>query len=396
MNRSNGESWLPPFVFVDDAHTFGGAQIALAWAIRAILHRFPQPVVCVCTQAIREAIQQITGADDRLRFVECPPALSLNLFRFPVRLGSFYKLLSPIVREGASVWWLNLSGIEFCLAPLLILRLLRVLPAAWLHNSQPLLFYSANTSTFRKCLSRLRDAVANKCLFRLYRLIVTPSRATEVELKTRFRGGIPPSTGFLHPHVGFLDPRDGRRTEIGASADRGLNIWMIGRLDYAHKNNLVALEVLQLLCARGRSARLTVVGDGPDMASFRSSAYERGVSDLITFEGWKKDPWQSVPNDAVVLIPSLFEAMPMVATEAMLRGIRIVTSPIPAFEEGSPQQVIAASMSPRDFTSKVEEISAMPQESTIALYGEALKKFTEEAFAEKFGHLLEVATTGRS
>lgn len=396
MNKSNDASCLPPFVFVDDAHTFGGAQIALAWAIRATLHQFQQPVVCVCTPAIKEAIQRITGADDRLRFVECPPALSLNLFRFPVRLGRFYKLLSPIVREGASVWWLNLSGIEFCLAPLLILRFLRVRPAAWLHNSQPLLFYSANTSAFRRCLSRLRDAVANKCLFRLYRLIVTPSHATEVELKTRFRGGLPPSTGFLHPHVGLLDPRDGLRTEIGTSADGGLNIWMIGRLDYAHKNNLVVLEVLRLLCARGQSARLTVVGDGPDMASFRSSACEQGLSGLITFVGWKKDPWQSVPNDAVVLIPSLFEAMPMVATEAMLRGIRIATSPIPAFEEGSPQQVIAASLSPQDFASKVEEVSAMPRETIIALYGEALKKFTEEAFAEKFGHLLKVATAERS
>jgi glycosyltransferase involved in cell wall biosynthesis len=396
MNKSNCEADLPPFVFVDDAHTFGGAQIALAWAIRAILHRFPQPIVCICTQPIQEAIQKITGADDKLRFVECPPALSLNLFRFPVRLRIFYKLLSPIVREGAFVWWLNLSGIEFCLAPLLILRLLRVRPSAWLHNSRTLLFYNANTSTSRRLLSKLRDAVSNKFLFRLYRLIVTPSCATEGELKIRFRGGIPPSTGFLHPHVGLLDSRDGLRTEIGTSADGGANIWMIGRLDFAHKNNLVALEVLQLLRARGRSARLTVVGDGPDMASFRSSAYERDLSGLITFEGWKKDPWKSVPNDAVVLIPSSFEAMPMVATEAMLRGIRMVTSPIPAFEEGSPRQVISASMSPQDFACKVEEISAIPRESIIALYVEALKKFTEEAFAEKFSYLLKVATTERS
>ena len=36
-------------VFVDDAHAFGGAQIALAWGVRALLRNTEERIVCVCT-----------------------------------------------------------------------------------------------------------------------------------------------------------------------------------------------------------------------------------------------------------------------------------------------------------------------------------------------------------
>jgi len=131
VSETGSEHKLKPIVFIDDAHTFGGAQIALAWAIHAILHRLPQPVLCICTAATREAIRQITGEDEKLHFIECPPALPLNLFSFPLRLRSFHKLLAPLACEGVVTWWLNLSGIEFCLAPLFVLRCLKLYPIAW-------------------------------------------------------------------------------------------------------------------------------------------------------------------------------------------------------------------------------------------------------------------------
>jgi glycosyltransferase involved in cell wall biosynthesis len=382
---------LQPIVFIDDAHTFGGAQIALAWAIRSVLRHLPQPVVCICTAATREAIRPITGVDEKLRFIDCPPALPLNLFSFPLRLRSFYKLLAPLAREGVLIWWLNLAGIEFCLAPLFVLRFLRSRPVAWLHNNDALQFYSAKSSTSRKLVSRVRDAVANRWLFGLYPLIVTPSHAAEKALKTRFHGGSHPRTGFLHPHVGLLNGTAGHQSEKCASAEGTIDLWMIGRVEYVTKNNLAALEVLKYLHRQGKAACLTVVGDGQDMAHFRKSVEELGLSDFVKFMGWVENPWQSVPDDAILFIASVFESMSLVAREAMLYGVRMVLSPVPVFLELMPNELIAHNFDEEALVEKVGDVFALSRERVLALYAEVLQKFTEEAFVAKFESFLQAA-----
>jgi len=377
-------------VFVDDAHTFGGAQIALGWAIRAVLRLCQQPVACVCTAATCEAIKEITGEDKNLRFIECPPALSLNIFSFPFRLWSFYRLLTPLVRCGVRRWWFNLAGIEFCLAPLLILRWWGLYPVAWLHNTESLEFYNANKSLPRKVLSRVRDAVATRSVFGLYRWIVTPSQATETLLKARFCGSPPPLTGFLYPIAGLRTAREEIKQK--ETSPTPIDIWMIGRVEFGHKNNLAGLEVLKHLRCQQKTASLTVVGNGPDMELFWNATNELGLSDFVRFKKWEKNPWGSVPESAIVLIPSFFEGMPLVATEAMLQGGRLVTSPIAAFVEGIPNEMIARDFSTEAFVEKIEEITAMSQERVLALYAPALNKFTEEAFVAKFQTILQAAS----
>jgi len=393
VSETGGEHKLQPIVFIDDAHTFGGAQIALAWAIRAVLHRLPQPVLCICTATTREAIQQIAGDDEKLRYIECPPALPLNLFSFPLRLRSFHKLLAPLAREGVVTWSLNLSGIEFCLAPLFILRHLKLHPIAWLHNNETFLFYSAKGSPLRRLASRIRDAIANRWLFGLYPLIVTPSYATENSLRTRFHGSRHPRTGFLHPYVGLQNGASSHRSETCDSAGEKIDLWMIGRVEYSQKNNLAGLEVLKELRMQGKSACLTVVGDGVDMAHFRISTQKMGLSEFVHFRGWQQNPWELVPDNAIILIPSFFESFCLVAREAMLYGARMVVSPLPVFFEWIPGELIAPDFSAEAFANKVEEVSSMSRERMRIFYTEALQMFTEDAFVAKFESLMQAATT---
>ena len=382
---------MQPIVFVDDAHTFGGAQIALGWAIRAILHQcHTQPVVCVCTPATREAVKQITGEDKNLRFIDCPPALPLNIFTFPLRLWVFYKLLKPMAGQGVRSWRFNLAGIEFCLAPLLILRLFGMHPIAWLHNNETFTFFNTNRSMPIKIVSWARDAMANRLIFGLYRLIVTTSHATEIALKTRFHCINPPLTGFLYPTVGLrIGPH---KIEREVTNPAHIDLWMINRMDYKHKNNLAGLEVLKHLHDLGKPACLTVVGDGPDMAHFRSSTQELGLSGFVRFKGWQENPWESVPDNAIVLIPSFFESFCLVAREAMLYGARMVLSPLPVFFEWIPSKLIARDFSAEAFVEEIEEVFSMSRERVLALYTEALRKFTEEAFVVKFESFLQAAT----
>ena len=61
MSVTAGEPMNGAIIFIDDAHTFSGAQIALAWAVRALLQNTPYHIVCVCTSRTRDAIQATAG-----------------------------------------------------------------------------------------------------------------------------------------------------------------------------------------------------------------------------------------------------------------------------------------------------------------------------------------------
>lgn len=380
---------MRPIVFVDDAHTFGGAQIAMAWAIRTMLKLRPQSVVCVCPAATRDAILPIIGNDERLRFIECKPALPLNILSFPVRMWSFHQLLSPLARQGVRKWWFNLAGIEFCLAPLLVLRWLGLRPVAWLHNSETFQFYNATQPALNRLVSRLRDALANRFVFGLYGCIVTPSRATEVSMKARFWCGNPPRTGFLYPAVGYQSEQRDFSFKKQEAASGRIDLWMINRVEYAQKNNLAGLNVLRLLRDRNASAHLNVVGDGPDTNRFKSSINELGLAEFVTFHGWQKDPWKSVPVDAVIFIPSFFESMSLVAREAILYGAKMVLSPLPVFLEAMPRELIASEFSDESFAAKIGEVHSMSREQILELYKDALEKFSDESFIAKFESLLQ-------
>lgn len=368
-------------MFVDDAHTFGGAQIALAWAVRITLQHLPTSVICVCPPNTRTAIEEIVGANDRLRFIDCPPALPLNVFTFPLRLRRFYRIIAPLVNEPNVAWFLNLSGIEFCLAPLLILRFFGLQPVSWLHNNNPFTAFQQHSTFSRKMLSKLRDIAADSLLFRLHSLILTPSRATRDGLAGRIRSLRRPGLGYLYPYIGPSEI--GEAPVIKNQPRSNLDLWMIGRIEFVHKNNMVGLELMKHFNETNRPATLNVVGEGPDQEQLKDAITRLEVSNQVTLHGWQRNPWCLVPRSAIVLLPSWYEAMPLVAMEAMRRGIRIMTSPIPAFQEGSPERVIADDFSIHSFSRKIEELAAMDDEEIDALYAIALEKFSEPSYAAR-------------
>jgi glycosyltransferase involved in cell wall biosynthesis len=164
---------------------------------------------------------------------------------------------------------------------------------------------------------------------------------------------------------------------------------MIGRVEYGHKNNMVGLEVLKRLRQTLKSASLTVMGNGPDMKHFLNRTKEMGLADAVHFRNWESNPWRYVPRGAIVLIPSLFESFCLVAREAMLCGVKMVLSPLPVFFEWIPSDLIARDFSTGAFIEKIEEVSAMSDESILALYAQVLDKFSEQVFVAKFLSILQ-------
>lgn len=371
-----------PIVFIDDAHTFGGAQIAMAWAIRTLLRNTSYRLVCITTQKTKEAVEEIAGENSRLKFIECPGALPLNIISFPLRLPTFLKILRNLQRSGVRSWWLNLSGIEFCIAPLLVLKWLGEFPNAWLHNTERFSVLIRKPSKARGMLNRIRDWIADRWVFNLYPTIITPSRSTVADTEPRLCGIHRPLLGHLYyPPIG--ERRISPVAQAGSSDSRVL-LWMIGRLEYGHKNNLLALELLEMLTSLGISATLTVVGDGPDFVDFKSRTAVPSLRDKVEFLGWKKDPWSTIPSNAIVIIPSFYESMCIVAREAMVRGILLVASPIPVFHEWIPSLLITDDISAKSFMQKILETQSLTQEQLISHYETALARFSDRIFVDNF------------
>lgn len=385
LKQSNKRAMI---AFVDDAHTFGGAQIAMAWAIRAILKHADISVLCVCPLPTQQAVMEIVGNHDRLRFVLCPPALSLNIFRFPLRLSTFFSILRPLVAEGVSVWWMNLSGIEFGLAPKSVLAALGQQNVAWLHNSETFSVFSSGGSWLRRRLSTIRDKIADQYLFRSYPLIVTPSISSANRLRERV-GNVAFNIDHLYPTMGLI-PASIRTQQEELSPSTKVDIWMIGRVEYGHKNNLAALEVLALLDQQGRQATLTICGGGPDLIDLMRRVHNSGLREKVTFIGWSKCPWKDVPRDAIIFMPSIFEGHSLVAREALLNGVRLVASPIPSFFEAIPHKLIADAFTAEAFARRIIEVRDTTRSDLSLLYETTLAKYPESAFVESILRLSEM------
>jgi glycosyltransferase involved in cell wall biosynthesis len=94
------------------------------------------------------------------------------------------------------------------------------------------------------------------------------------------------------------------------------------------KNPLLAIRSLALL--KELPWNCTMIGDGPLLAEVREEAHGMGISERVDFKGWAtaNDVSECMSQADVLLIPSLSEGLPMVAVEALSRGMAIVGSRI--------------------------------------------------------------------
>jgi glycosyltransferase involved in cell wall biosynthesis len=101
----------------------------------------------------------------------------------------------------------------------------------------------------------------------------------------------------------------------------------IGRL-CRQKGQDVLLDAWEPVTGHLRSARLVLVGGGPDEESLRSRAPER-----VTFVGERADVVDWLAAADVVCIPSRWDGMSLALLEAMARGRSIVATDVPGVRD---------------------------------------------------------------
>jgi colanic acid/amylovoran biosynthesis glycosyltransferase len=116
------------------------------------------------------------------------------------------------------------------------------------------------------------------------------------------------------------------------------------------KGNVTLIRALAALAERGIEARLTVVGDGPQLPELRELASRLGVADRVELTGAVgQDEIRGFYERAdVFALASFAEGLPVVLVEAMATGLPVVASQITGVPELVEDAVSGALAAPGD------------------------------------------------
>ena len=101
----------------------------------------------------------------------------------------------------------------------------------------------------------------------------------------------------------------------------------VGRIDNATKR----FDMIPRICKMLREDRITdfewkIIGDGPDLKKIKKLADVYGVADLVKFTGGKTNAYKYIKESDMLVITSVFEGYPMVAGEALVLGVPVITT----------------------------------------------------------------------
>ena len=116
------------------------------------------------------------------------------------------------------------------------------------------------------------------------------------------------------------------RAELGLPDDGPL-LMQVG-VFRPEKNQSGALAAFERLADRFENAQLVFVGRGSELQAVEAEAASTPATDRIHFLGLRSDVPYLLAHAAVMLLPSLADAMPMVVLEALAIGIPTVASAV--------------------------------------------------------------------
>jgi glycosyltransferase involved in cell wall biosynthesis len=109
-------------------------------------------------------------------------------------------------------------------------------------------------------------------------------------------------------------------------------IVIVGRL-VEPKNTHVALQALAGLARRSMRPAMVVAGDGPERASLEALVQSLGLAAQVRFTGFVDDVSPLLGGNAIFVMPSRSEGIPIALLEAMAHGLPIVASRVGGIPE---------------------------------------------------------------
>jgi glycosyltransferase involved in cell wall biosynthesis len=93
------------------------------------------------------------------------------------------------------------------------------------------------------------------------------------------------------------------------------------------KNHALTVDVIEECAKRGQDLRFLLVGSGPLLKAIENSIRQRGLSRFVVFTGGRRDVPRLMRGAMdILLLPSLWEGLGLVALEGQAAGLPVVAS----------------------------------------------------------------------
>ncbi len=129
----------------------------------------------------------------------------------------------------------------------------------------------------------------------------------------------------------FVDDPSTRSTETRAAlgvAPDAFVVGAVGRL--SHQKSLgTLLDAVGLLATSHPEVVVVLAGEGGDEQSLRQRAADLGIADRVVFAGHVDDPRALISEIDVIVMPSIFEGLPLALLESMSLARPCVVSDLP-------------------------------------------------------------------
>jgi glycosyltransferase involved in cell wall biosynthesis len=163
-------------------------------------------------------------------------------------------------------------------------------------------------------------------------LVLVPSQF--VWDRTVFAGGFPgKKTALVYNGIDcdrFKPDRNGERPGDSSPRFRVICVCRATR----NKGVQHFIEAARILARKRRDIEFLYVGDGPQLAEFKSLASQDGLQDLVTFTGRRTDVDALLRTSHIAVVPTIqAEAFCLTVTEAMASGVPTIASRIGAIPE---------------------------------------------------------------
>lgn len=236
----------------------------------------------------------------------------------------------------------------------------------------------------------LKDIISRQ-LYKLPNAYITVSQSIAEQIK-RFA---PYSPCAVVENFVDADPnppsKSEARSQLGLQKNEKI-VGIFGRIQFSQKGHDLVIEALKCRPQCLENVRFLVVGDGPDLKRLRNLVIEAGLAPKFTFLGWRKSDMVTIYSALdVLLIPSLFEGVPLVMLEGLIYGKRIVGSDRTAMMDWLPKSNRFDPYSPNEIIDVLENILSL--ESGTAndsyIYDAKNRIPGKDIFGEKFYNIIK-------
>jgi glycosyltransferase involved in cell wall biosynthesis len=166
-----------------------------------------------------------------------------------------------------------------------------------------------------------------QCLKHTVDKFVAITREIEADLRQL---GIPPKklaripNGIGEDHLALSHDQERMKSELGWGPETKV-VTFIGRLIHAKGVDWL-LEIWRDVISHERSARLLIIGDGPERDSLETAAQSLGIDDSVAFVGFQRQAPRFFGMTNVFVLPSRLEGVSNALLEAMSYGMPVVVA----------------------------------------------------------------------